>query len=130
MRAEPLACVQRALWGTRYADDAGIVPYLAKGLGQMTAIIVTVFEAAGLNVWYNKRRPCCHEHETLYPVLHRSPSKQWVRVTNIQCSFSNEDAGLMGVTKRRVRLMRVCYKRLSPELCHPTLEAQPKFLSS
>ena len=33
-----------------YADDVGTVPKSAEGLAKMMAIIVTVFEAAGLTV--------------------------------------------------------------------------------
>ena len=33
-----------------YADDAGIVSKSAEGLGKMMAVIMTIFEAAGLTV--------------------------------------------------------------------------------
>ena len=46
----PLECVQRAVWGMLYADDAGIVSKSAEGLAKMKTVIVTIFEAAGLTV--------------------------------------------------------------------------------
>ena len=47
---DPLAFLRRAVWGVLYADDARIVSKSAEGLAKMMAVIVTVFEAAGLAV--------------------------------------------------------------------------------
>ena len=46
----PLECVRRAVWGTLYAGDAGIVSKSAEGLAETMTIIVTVSKAAGLTV--------------------------------------------------------------------------------
>ena len=83
---EPLARLQRAVWGMLYADDAGIVSKSAEGLAKMMTVIVAVFEAAGLTV-SERRRPCCCKHGTLHPGLHRSISEQQDRGINIQCSL-------------------------------------------
>ena len=55
VKACPLTCVWRAVWGMLHADDAGIVFKSAEGLAKMMTVIVTVFEAAGLTVSENKR---------------------------------------------------------------------------
>ena len=47
---EPLDRVRKAVWGMLYADDAGVVSKSQEGLTKMMAVIVTVFEAAGLTV--------------------------------------------------------------------------------
>ena len=47
---EPLASVRQAVWGMLNADDAEIVSLSAEGLMKMVIVIVTIFEAAGLNV--------------------------------------------------------------------------------
>lgn len=46
----PLACVQRAVWGMFYTDEAGIVLKSAEGLDKMMAVLATVFEAASLTL--------------------------------------------------------------------------------
>ena len=84
---EPLICVRRAVWGMRYADDAGIVSKSAEGFAKMMAVIVAVFEAAGLAVSKKKTRTCCCKHGISHPGLHHSSSKQQDRGTNRQCSF-------------------------------------------
>ena len=50
VNADPLTCVRREVWGMLYVDDAGIVSKSVEGLAKMMAVIVTVFEAAGLTV--------------------------------------------------------------------------------
>ena len=48
--ADPLTCVRTTVWGMLYADDAGNVSKSAEGIAKKMAVIVTVFEAAGLIV--------------------------------------------------------------------------------
>ena len=43
---EPLTYVRKVVWGTLYADDAGVVSKSAEGLGKMMAVKVKVFQAA------------------------------------------------------------------------------------
>ena len=43
LELEPLACVQRSVYGMLYADDAGIVSKSTEDLAKMT-LIVTVWE--------------------------------------------------------------------------------------
>ena len=54
VKAKPVACVRRSVWGMLYADDAGIVSKSADGLAKMMTVIVTVLEAAGLTVFGRK----------------------------------------------------------------------------
>ena len=56
VKVDPLTCVRTAVWGVLYADDAGIVSKSAEGLAKMMAVIVTVFEAAGLTVYEKKTK--------------------------------------------------------------------------
>ena len=44
VRSDPLECVQGAVWGMLYADDAGIVSKSAEGLAKLMTVIVTVFK--------------------------------------------------------------------------------------
>ena len=81
-----VACVRRAVWGTLYADDAGIVSKSAEGVAKMI-VIVTVFEAAGLKYLRIRLRPCYCEHRTRHLVPHRSSSRQQARGIDRQRSF-------------------------------------------
>ena len=47
-KEEPSGYVQRAVWGTLYADDAGCTSMSAAGRATMMAAIMTVFEVASL----------------------------------------------------------------------------------
>lgn len=46
----PLACVQRAVWGMLYTDDAGVVMKSVEGLDTLMAVIATAFEAASVTL--------------------------------------------------------------------------------
>ena len=83
--SDPLACLRRAVWGTLYADDAGIVSKSAEGVAKMI-VIVTVFEAAGLKYLRIRLRPCYCEHRTRHLVPHRSSSRQQARGVDRQRS--------------------------------------------
>ena len=123
---EPLICVRRAVWGMRYADDAGIVSTSAERFAKMTAVIVAVFEAAGLAVSKKKTENMLLQRRDLAP---RAPpfvieaagqrDKQTVQFLYLG-GVIDEDADLMVEVKRRVRLMRACYKQFGPELCGMT----------
>ena len=71
--------MRRAVWGMFCADDAGNVSKSAEGLAQMMAVIVTVFEAAGLTVSEKKTETVFFEHQTTQPSSHRSSSKLQAR---------------------------------------------------
>ena len=70
----PLARVQGAVWSMLYTDDTGIVSKSEGGLAKRMAVIVTVFEVAGLTVLYREigRRRCCYEHGIKHPLFHHS----------------------------------------------------------
>ena len=56
LAVEPLACVRRSVGGVLYAEDAGIVSKSAEGLAKMMAVFVTVFEAACLTVYTDRKQ--------------------------------------------------------------------------
>ena len=58
-----------------YADDAGISSKSEEGLAKMMAIVVTVFDAAGLSVSEKKADTMLLQTRD-HPGLHRSSSKQ------------------------------------------------------
>ena len=49
-----LECVQRAIWGMLYADDACIASRSPRGLGRMMAVFVEIFGAFGLTISESK----------------------------------------------------------------------------
>ena len=75
--SDPLACLRRAVWGTLYADDAGIVSKPEEGVAKMMTVIVTVFEAAGLTVSEKKTETC---------LLYTSPSPRDKRQSRMPSS--------------------------------------------
>ena len=87
VNADPLTCVRREVWGMLYVDDAGIVSKSVEGLAKMMAVIVTVFEAAGLTVSEIRRRPCCCGRRTRYSGPPRSSSRQQAQGVHRQRSF-------------------------------------------
>ena len=66
-----LECVQRAIWGMLYADDALIVSRSPRGLGRMMAVFVEVFGTFGLTISASKTKTMC------MPIL-RSPATKIV----------------------------------------------------
>ena len=87
VKVEPLACVRRSVWGMLCADDAGIVSKSAEGLAKMMAVIVTVFEEAGLTVSEKKTETMLLRNPTRQSGPHRSSSKPRARGICRRCSF-------------------------------------------
>ena len=54
-----LECVQRAIWGMLYADDACIVSRSPRGLGRMMAVFVEVFGTFCLTISESKTETMC-----------------------------------------------------------------------
>ena len=54
-----LECVQRAIWGMLYADDACIVSRSPRGLGRMMAVFVEVFGTFGSTISESKTETMC-----------------------------------------------------------------------
>jgi len=121
-KEEPLACVQRAVWGMLYADDAGIVSKSAEGLARMMTVIVTVFEAVGLTVSEKKtetmllRTP--DQTFTTSPLAIEAAGQKYKQTTQFLYlgGIIHENADLSFEIERRIRLMRACLKRYGPEL--------------
>ena len=120
-KGEPLACVRRAVWGTLYADDSGIVSKSAEGLAKMT-VIVTVFETAGLTVSENKTKTVLLQipHQTtLAPPLAVEAAGQGYEQTAqfvYLGGIIHEGVDLSLKVDQRIRLMRACLKSFGPEL--------------
>ena len=117
----PLACVQMAVWGMLYADDAGIVSKSAEGLAKMMTVIVTVSEAAGLTVSEKKT-----ETKLLRRRDHTSTASSLVieaagqrKTQTTQFLYLGgiilKNADLWLEIERRIRLMWACFKRFGPE---------------
>ena len=109
-----------------YAHDADIASKSAEGLAEMMTAVVTVFEVADLTVWEKKTEAMSMKIRDLAsrapPSIIEAAGQRYKQT--MQCTYLDgvihEDAGLMVEIKRRVRLMRACYKRLSTELFNKT----------
>ena len=108
-----------------YAGDAGVVSSLAGGLRKIMAVVVTVFEAAGLTASEIIRRPCCCKRGTRHPGIHHSSSNQQDKDKRTMQflylgGILHEDADLTFEVDRRIRPMRACFRRFGPDLSDGT----------
>ena len=121
-----MACVRRVVWGMSYADDARIVAKTAEGLAEMIAVIVTVFEAAGLTVSEKKTETMflqTPDQTTLAPPLVIEAAGQRYKQTTQFLHLGgiiHENADLSLEIDPRIRLMRARLKRFGPELYDKT----------
>ena len=129
VNADLLTRVRRAVWGMLYADDAGNMCKSAEGLAKIMAIIVTVFEAAGLTVFEKKTETmllrAADQAPQTSPLVIEAAGPRYGQAT--QCIYVgglfNTSADVMPEMKRRVRLAWGCYKRFQRELYN--VEAAP-----
>ena len=121
VEVEPLACVQRSVWGMLYDDDAGIVSKSAEGLAKIMTVIVTVFEAAGPTVSQKKTETMLLR--TLNQVLPTSPlvveaaGQRYMKTTQFLYlgRLIDANADIMPEIKRWIRLAWACYDRFKRE---------------
>ena len=122
----PLARVQRAVWGVLNADDAGIVSKSAEGLSKMMAVIVTVFEAAGLTGSEKKTEAMLlrtrDQTPTAPSLVIEAAGQRYIQTTQLLYlgGIIHENADLWLETERRIRLMWACFKRFGRELYDKT----------
>ena len=120
--SDPLACVRRAVGGMLYADDAGIVSKSTEGLAKIMAVIVTVFEAAGLTVSDKKTETTLLRTPgqvlCTSPLVIKAAGQRYRQTTHFcyQGGLIDASVDIMPENKQRVRLSWACYSRFKREL--------------
>ena len=118
-----LECVQRAIWGMLYADDACIVSRSPRGLGRIMAVFVEVFGTFGLIISESKTETIC------MPIRRAPATKMVFNATGQQCrqttSFTylggivTETPNLSDAIDRRICAEWMSFKRYKRELYDP-----------
>ena len=115
-----LECVQLAIWGMLYADDACIVSRSPRGLGRMMAVFVEVFGKFGSTISESKT-------ENMYTPILRAPvtkivfnaTEQQYRQTTFFAYLGGtvtETPNLSNEIDRRIRAGWMNFKRYKREL--------------
>ena len=111
-----------------YTDDAGIASKSAEGFAKMMAVMVIVFEAAGLTVSEKKTETMLRitpDQTTFAPPLAiEAAGQRCIQTAQFLYlgGLAHENADPSLEIDRRIRLMRACLKWFGPELYDRTID--------
>ena len=122
VNSDPLTCVRRAVWGMLYTVDVGVMCKSAEGLAKKMAVIVTIFEAAGLTASEKKTETMLlrttDQTPRISPLVSEAAGQGYRQTTQFWWLGGLVDVStdIMPETTRRVRLAWACYSRFKREL--------------